>query len=130
MCCVRTPRPRHGCLSDAVYGEDVALQGKGITPPNGSGARIGRGRLTAVNTWLITNFLALVTVVLLSLKSVCLNKIPASSSWMQIAFLIVSAFPARFTKSASRYLMAPLQSQPNASELVMYLDANMSVNAF
>jgi hypothetical protein len=70
-------------------------------------------------------------------KSVCLNRMPSSSSWMQIAFLIVYGSPflrmiswcslvgmisqkTHFrTKEASRYWIDPLQSQPMLSGLVM-----------
>lgn len=50
--------------------------------------------------WEMISLRPRVTITESSRKSVCLNRMPASSSWMQMAFLMVVLSPARLTKAA------------------------------
>ena len=50
--------------------------------------------------------------------SVCFQRMPKSSSWMQIALRITCGSPKSSGTVASRYAISPRQSQPRSSELV------------
>lgn len=44
---------------------------------------------------------------------VCFQRIPVSSSWMQMAEGMMSTLPLVLTKAPGRYAMVPRQSQPS-----------------